>query len=41
MLNWGLLKAWQNWATVMLMVLIGAIALHYIGQLRAPATGDK
>jgi len=44
MLNWGLLKNPLNWLTVLLMVLIASIGLHFVTvhlKQLIPPTGDK
>jgi len=33
LINFGLLKRWENWATILLMLLIATFAINSLSQL--------
>lgn len=41
MLNFRLMSHWENWATILLMVLIAYFAVNSLSKLTAPKTEGK
>lgn len=41
MLNFRLMSHWENWATILLMVLIAYFALNSLSKLVTPKTEGK
>jgi hypothetical protein len=41
LLNLGLMKSWENWATVLLMLLIATFAINSVSQFVLNKRGDN
>jgi hypothetical protein len=41
MLNFALMKHWENWVTILLMVMIASFAVHSLHKLASASVVEK